>query len=162
KKQLSGLTAPVTNHPEDGAARTQLKAAIDEGVAAAGSDTTRLDKSLSALANMLKDVEAPGALRRPGPSLRYIGKKADASFLYDWIANPQHFRPTTRMPRFFGLWDHLKEDGQMADGKAPRLEPIEIRGVLAYFDSYKADQQFEPEKRPSGISNWSEEEKVAR
>src|SRR6185369_16067978 len=101
--------------------------------------------------------------RRPGPSLRFIGQKADATFLFDWIADPQHFRPTTRMPRFFGLWDHLKDGaGHMTDEKAPKLEPIEIRGVLAYFGSYQNAQKFEPEVRPSGISQWTEEERVNR
>jgi hypothetical protein len=162
-EQLTELTGPLAAHPEDPQTRTKLKATIEEGVAAAGNNATPLDKSLAALANMLKDVEAPGSLRRAGPSLRFIAKKADPVFLYDWIANPQHVRPSTRMPRFFGLWDHLKDShGEMHDGKAPRLEPIEIRGVLAYFDSYKENQRFEPEARPSGIANWSNEEKIGR
>ena len=163
QERLNGLTSPVTVRPEDAEARLRLKGTIDEGVVAAGADATRLDKSLSALANMLKDIEAPGSLRRPGPSLRFIGKKSDTTFLYDWISNPQHFRPTTRMPRFFGLWDHLKDSqGHMTDEKAPKLEPIEIRGVLAYFDSYKNDQVFEPEPRPTGIDSWTGEQTVAR
>jgi len=162
KKQLTGLTAPVTNHPEDGQARLKLKATIDEAVAAAGNDATQLDRSLSNLSNMLKDVETAGTLRRPGPSLRYIAKKADPVFLYDWIENPRHFRPTTRMPRFFGLWNHLKDAEGHMDAKAPRLEPIEIRGVLAYLESYAGDQRFEPEQRPEGIANWTSDEKVAR
>ena len=162
RDQLSSLTSPVTEHPEDSAARLRLKSTIDEGVAGVGNDATRLDRTLSVLANMLKDVETPGALRRAGPSLRFINKKADTAFLFDWIANPQHFRPGSRMPRFFGLWDHLVTAEGGPDEKAPRLEPIEIRGVLAYFDSYKDDQHFEPEQRPSGIANWTNDEKVAR
>jgi hypothetical protein len=163
KKRLAGLTAPLTAHPEDAEARTSLKTAIDEGVAAVGKEATALDRSLSVLSNMLKDVETPGSLRRAGPSLRFIAKKADTSFLYDWIANPRHFRPTTRMPRFFGLWDHLEDSaGHMHDEKAPHLEPIEIRGVLAYFESYAADQRFEPETRPSGIADWTNEERITR
>ncbi|HEY2411897.1 MAG TPA: hypothetical protein VGI40_06630 [Pirellulaceae bacterium] len=163
KKELASLTAPVVNHPEESQPRLKLKSIIDEAVAAAGTGATLLDKSLSNLSNMLKDVEAPGALRRPGPSLRFIAQKADPTFLFDWIANPQHFRPTTRMPRFFGLWDHLKDStGHMTDEKAPKLEPIEVRGILAYFGSYKDAQNFEPEPRPSGIDRWTEEERVNR
>lgn len=163
KELLGSLPRHVTDHPEDNDTRLKLKSVIDERVAGAGKDVTLLDKSLSTLANMLKDVESPGALRRPGPSLRFIGQKADSTFLYDWIADPQHFRPTTRMPRFFGLWDHLKDgSGHMGDEKAPKLEPIEIRGLLAYFDSYKAMQNFESEARPSGISQWTAEEQINR
>jgi hypothetical protein len=162
-KELASLTAPVVNHPEEPQTRLKLKSTIEEGVAAAGSEVSLLDKSLANLANMLKDVEAPGALRRPGPSLRFIGQKADPVFLFDWIADPQHFRPSTRMPRFFGLWDHLKDGvGHMTDEKAPKLEPIEVRGILAYFSSYQNAQKFEPEPRPSGIGQWTDEERVNR
>ena len=120
KEQLGSLTKQLTAHPDDDQARRELKATIEEGVAAAGKDAKALDRTLANLANMLKDVETPGSLRRPGPSLRYIAKKADATFLYDWIANPQHFRPTTRMPRFFGLWNHLTDSEGHTDTKAPR------------------------------------------
>jgi len=163
REQVAGLTHQVAAHPEDNDSRLKLKSVIEERVAAAGKDATLLDKSLVNLANMLKDVETPGTLRRPGPSLRYIAKKVDPAFVYDWIENPRHFRPTTRMPRFFGQWNHLKDAaGHMVDGKAPRLEPIEIRGILAYIDSYAGNQVFEPEPRPSGISDWTSEEKAAR
>ncbi len=163
RELLGSLPRQVTDHPEDNGARLKLKGTIDERIAAAGKEVTLLDKSLSNLSNMLKDVEAPGALRRPGPSLRFIGQKADPAFLYDWIADPQHFRPTTRMPKFFGLWGHLKDgDGHMVDEKAPKLEPVEIRGLLAYFDSYKVMQKFEPEARPTGISQWTAEEQLNR
>jgi hypothetical protein len=163
KEQLGDLPHQVAARPEDDGARLKLKSVIEERVAAAGKDATPLDKTLGNLANMLKDVEAPGTLRRPGPSLRFIAKKVDPAFVYDWIENPRHFRPTTRMPRFFGLWNHLKDgEGHMVDGKAPRLEPIEIRGILAYIDSYASNQIFEPEQRPSGISDWTEDEKIAR
>lgn len=162
REHLSGLLSPVINHPEESGPRLSLKSTIDEAVAAAGKDATKLDQSLLSLANMLKDVETPGTLRRPGPSLRFLGKKADPVFVYDWIDNPQHFRPSSRMPRFFGLWNHLQDGHGHGDEKAPRLEPIEIRGILAYIDDYSADQEFAFEKRPSGIASWTAEEKVAR
>ncbi|HVR76285.1 MAG TPA: hypothetical protein VMT52_18295, partial [Planctomycetota bacterium] len=38
-----------------------------------------------------------------GPSLLHIADKADISFIYRWIRDPTHFRPTTRMPKFFDL-----------------------------------------------------------
>ena len=57
---------------------------------------------------LLRDVETPGTQRKVGPSLRFVGNKVDAEFMYDWIRQPQHFRPTSRMPQFFGLWNHLE------------------------------------------------------
>ena len=48
----------------------------------------------------------------------------------------------------------------MDDEKAPKLEPIEIRGLLSYF-AVSRDAQ-EPEARPSGISQWTAEEQINR
>lgn len=56
---------------------------------------------------LMESHDLPGTLRKVGPSLRFVGHKLDAVFLSDWIREPSHFRPTTRMPRSFGLWDHL-------------------------------------------------------
>ncbi|HET6878623.1 MAG TPA: PDZ domain-containing protein, partial [Pirellulales bacterium] len=69
-------------------------------------DKARLTASTHKLGGMLAaDEETPGQYRKVGPSLRYVGHKVDLAFLYDWIRNPTDFRPTTKMPRFFGLWD---------------------------------------------------------
>lgn len=53
------------------------------------------------------DIDHPGPFTKRGPSLRYLNYKAGEQFLYDWIKEPKHFRPTTRMPQFFGLHKHL-------------------------------------------------------
>ena len=132
------LADRLAAHPEDAAARNRLRALLDEDAAAeAGQFGQTFTVHEHRLANMLKDIEAPGSLRKAGPSLRYVGDKLDTAFLYDWIANPQHFRESTRMPRFFGLWNHLAdESGKMHDEQAPKLEPVEIRGLIAYLTAY--------------------------
>ena len=68
------------------------------------------------------------------------------------------------MPRFFGLWDHLKNaDGQMTDPQAPQLEPIEIRGMIDLFRSRTRPIRSSSRSRgPAGIVTWTDEEKVAR
>src|SRR5207253_1318044 len=43
------------------------------------------------LSDLLKDIDAPGSLRKPGPSLRHVASKDDPLFLYDWIAEPKRF-----------------------------------------------------------------------
>ncbi len=48
-------------------------------------------------------MDTPGQLRRVGPSLRYVASKDDFDFLYSWVRKPSDFRPTTKMPQFFGL-----------------------------------------------------------
>lgn len=44
--------------------------------------------------------------RKIGPDLRHLRAKADERFVNKWLQNPKHFRPTTRMPRIFGLENH--------------------------------------------------------
>jgi cytochrome c2 len=86
--------------------------------------------ALRKLADMFKDIETPGRMRKVGPSLRHVASKVNGEFLYDWIKNPTHFRPSTKMPRFFGLYGHLEGEGRKA---AERFEPIEIRAATEYL-----------------------------
>ena len=91
------------------------------------------------LVSVLDDVETPGKLRKVGPSLRHVADKLDYDFLYSWIRKPKDFRPTTKMPQFFGLWQHLDSPSLAV---SERYEPIEIRGIVAYLLS--KSQPFEP------------------
>ena len=156
------LSTRLAAHPEDNAARGELRGILDED---AQNKTGDLGQSLTPaehrLANMLKDVEVPGTLRKVGPSLRYVGQKLDKPFLYDWLNDPTHFRPNTRMPRFFGVHEHL-QDPEDAESLhlAQKFEPIEIRGIMAYLTDYK--QNFVPIQPPEGISDWKPEEMVER
>ncbi len=83
------------------------------------------------LTPLLKAGENPGQLRKSGPALRYVKHKVDAPFLFDWIREPKHFRPTTRMPQFFGLWNHIQ--GTSSEAVAARYEPIEVLGITTYL-----------------------------
>ncbi len=102
------------------------------------------------LTGVLDDVESPGKLRKVGPSLRHVGDKLDYDFLYSWIRRPKDFRPTTKMPQFFGLRDHLDGTGLAA---SERFEPIEIRGIVAYLLS--KSQTFEQAKAAEGVDQAS-------
>lgn len=196
-RRTARLVNTLAAHPEDTIVRRELLTMLDDDarIAAENEDKplaqqqwTTFDAPILAMAGWFKDQEAPGNQRRPGPSLRYLAKKSDRQFLYDWLADPTHFRPTTRMPRFFGLWDHLKDGkGEMTDKVAPTREPIEIRGtiefLLAQSDAQWPSQDeassrrganqppvdvaalvniYEPLPRETGISEWTPEEKVAR
>jgi cytochrome c2 len=109
------------------------------------------------LATVLKDVDLPGTQRKIGPSLRHVGSKLSYDFLVSWIANPQNFRPGTRMPRFFGLWDHLDGDG-LAESR--RFEPIEIRALAEYL--LKTSQPFDYVEPPKGVKPVSELDKAGQ
>ena len=82
-----------------------------------------------------------------GPSLRHVAAKLDFGFLYSWIRKPSDFRPTTKMPQFFGLTEHL--DTKSLD-ESHRFEPIEIRGISEYL--LGKSQPFEYTARPKSVS----------
>ncbi len=123
-------------------------------------DAHRLsDHAYSALLPVLGDVEHPGEFSKPGPSLRFLGSKLDPAFAYSWIWNPQDFRPTTRMPRFLGLWDHLKADHESLE-LTKKFEPMEAY-AMAYYLRAKS-QPFDYLDPPAGISESSADERLAR
>jgi cytochrome c551/c552 len=136
---LSGVGQQLVNrlasHPEDDAARHDLLQVIqqDADTLDVAGVSILSDDSHGRIATVLADVEVPGSMRKPGPSLRYVGAKNGAAFLYDWIANPQSFRSSSRMPRFFNLHSHLP-DG-VADEAAAKFEPIELLGMVHYLKS---------------------------
>ena len=147
---VKGWITRLVDHPEDDAARHRL---YEFCHADADSENAELSAGTLQLAGVFKDVETPGSFRKVGPSLRYVASKDSFDFLYSWIRNPRDFRPSTKMPRFFGLWNHLvateklDEHGKPvldANGKpvmeeskgladAQRFEPIEVRAIANYL-----------------------------
>lgn len=146
----------VIYDPDDSYARRRLyQALVDDGQA----ETPRFTQAArEVIAPLLKDVESPGQLRKVGPSLRFVAAKLDGAFLYDWIRQPQRFRPDTRMPQFFGLWNHLADAHSLQ--LAQRLEPVEILGMVEYLRA--RSQPFTPIEHPQGITPSTTEEKIAR
>lgn len=95
------------------------------------AESPELPEVAHQLASLLKDEEAPGVMRRPGPSLRFVASKADNAFVADWIRIPKKFRESTRMPQFFNLWSHL--EGASRD-TAKKYEAVEIAGMVRYLN----------------------------
>ncbi|MEX0820060.1 MAG: hypothetical protein WD070_10730, partial [Pirellulaceae bacterium] len=148
--ELKGWTNELVEHPERDAVRRRLYEALQ---ADALADEPALSKRTHAtLVPLLKDVENAGTIRKPGPSLRYAKQKLDAEFMYDWIREPQHFRPSTRMPQFFGLWSHFPEGH---DAAAAAFEPLEILGIVSYLND--RSQDFEYLEPPEGAAEASAE-----
>ncbi len=143
----------LVQHPERDAVRHQLLQFLKED---AEAEQSELSSSTHRLTTVLADVEIPGTLRKTGPSLRYIAEKVGPTWLYDWIRDPAHFRPTTRMPRFFGHWDHLDEKERTV---AERFEPIEILGLVTYL----LDRSQTPEVvEPTGALDPTDEAAIER
>lgn len=128
---LRGDIETLIEHPDEADVRHRVRDMI---MSDNESEQPKLADATRQLASVLDDIESPGQLRKTGPSLRYVAQKLSSEFMYDWIADPTHFRPSTKMPRFFGLWNHLADDPGPRD-LAARYEPIEIRGLVEYLMS---------------------------
>lgn len=119
----------LAQHPEREAVRERLYEVLN-----ADKDATSPKFSPDTHAHLtplLKKAESPGTMRKSGPALRYVKHKVDGPFLFDWIREPKHFRPDTRMPQFFGLWNHIQ--GTPGETLAAKYEPIEILGIATYL-----------------------------
>jgi mono/diheme cytochrome c family protein len=117
----------LIQHPERTPVRQELLRFLKADM---GQEDQALLAASHAVIPALEDVETPGQLRKVGPSLRHLKHKVGETWLYDWLRDPTHFRASTRMPRFFGLWDHLDHDERAT---AERYEPIEILGIVRYL-----------------------------
>ncbi|PHR89440.1 MAG: hypothetical protein COA78_35890 [Blastopirellula sp.] len=138
--------------PELDAVRRQLNNSIKED---STSKEPVLNSGIHSLGALLKDQDTPGQFRKVGPSLRYVADKLTEDFLYDWVREPKKFRDSTRMPQFFGLWDHLGDDEE-----SQSFEPIEILGIVKYLE--KKSQPFEFLPRPADISPSTSEDESKR
>ncbi len=67
-----------------------------------------------------------GKLRKVGPSLRHVAQKTTAEFIEYWTEIPQRYRPSTKMPQFFALHDHLSAEDAAHTGD---LEAAELAGI---------------------------------
>lgn len=161
--EMIQLARQVVAQPENSATRQRLTVLIDREKAPAGDDATNsiISSEVNSLSGLLKDVETPGQLRKVGPSLRYMSSKLDGKFVFDWLRDPRHFRPSTRMPRFFELWSHLDSE-KIKNGTedAVKNEPVEILAIATYLSS--KSQAFEFETPPTGITESTSEEKIER
>jgi len=161
--EMRALAQQVAREPEVEANRKQLAEMIRAAFAPAAAategeveteesaeDAPTLTASTQAMADILgADDATPGKLRKVGPSLRYVGHKLDQDFLYSWIRNPWDFRPTTKMPRIFGLHEHLDPNNNEL-GDARKFEPVEIAALTHYL--LEKTQKFEYVEPWSGVT----------
>lgn len=118
------LAHEVVQHPEQSKPRRQLAASLQ----ARGNALGRNQSSLVTL--LATDDPLPGTMRKVGPSLRESSGKLDRTFLNAWTWQPSHFRPETRMPQFFGQYEHLAEE-TLANTR--RFEAVEVQAVNEYL-----------------------------
>jgi len=70
--------------------------------------------------------QVAGKLRKVGPSLRHIAQKTTSEFIQYWTEIPQRYRPSTKMPQFFALHDHLPD---AEASHTAGLEAAELAGI---------------------------------
>lgn len=163
----------LVHSPDADSMRHQLMRSIQQDAAeAATADPTpqpRLTMETRALGDALKDVDTPGSFRRVGPSLRHLESKVEFAWLYSWIRRPADFRPSTRMPQFFGHYEHLEAEApdytivdaqgnerQITDAQyTARFESIEIRALTEFL--LANSQPFEYVDPPQGVESPSAE-----
>lgn len=183
-KRERELALEVIEHPESIETRKLLAELIRADAEVGSSPGDKAESRLSAeshkQATMLgADDATPGSFRKVGPSLRYVAAKLDAAFLYQWVRDPTDFRPSTKMPKFFGLHDHLVPDEttnglgktvrQESQGlrDAKRFEPVEIRAVTEYLLSASEEQvrakdsPFDYLPKPEGVTEEPNAERGA-
>jgi cytochrome c551/c552 len=129
----------MRSSPDGRAARERLRDVLERD-AGAGAEA-KLSPRSHQLVSLLKDPETPGTFPKVGPSLRHAASKLGFDWTYSWLRNPQDFRPSTKMPRFFGLWDHLEGKG-LEESK--RYEPLEIRSMIHYIAAASAPFEYVP------------------
>ena len=72
------------------------------------------------------------------PELSWVGGKANADWLFDWLKNPRHYHPNTRMPSL-------------------RLTDAEARDIVAYLTPLKDDRPAPPK-----VLDLDNKEKIAK
>ncbi|HXG00142.1 MAG TPA: c-type cytochrome, partial [Bacteroidota bacterium] len=87
---------------------------------------------------MTKVRETRGTSYDIAPELTRVGSKVNADWLYDWVRNPRHFNPTTKMPNL-------------------RLTDAEARDIVAYLMTLKDDRNL-----PTHDLDLSSEEMIKR
>lgn len=153
--EIASLAHETIAHPEETKTRKLLAELLTRDAKSEkdGKPAAVLSSAAHVMATILgADDETPGRYRKVGPSLRYVAAKNDLPFLYSWIKEPGSYRPSTKMPQFFGLYDHLKPAKRKADGEieiehghpaldestaglkdAQRFEPIEVLAASKYL-----------------------------
>jgi cbb3-type cytochrome oxidase cytochrome c subunit len=88
---------------------------------------------------------------RVGPDLRRIGEKTNADWARHWIENPWSFRPSTKMPRFFGL-ENRKNDMLKIDDSENHVvrDPVEVEAIATYLFVASKLREVTPQDPPQG------------
>ena len=94
---------------------------------------------------MLSDpLNPPGSMRKVGPSLYRLTEKTNERWTRRWISSPRTFRPSTKMPHFYGLSNDAVE---LLPADQKDFPNAEIRSIVHYLflesrDYLKGEDRF--------------------
>jgi cbb3-type cytochrome oxidase cytochrome c subunit len=71
-------------------------------------------------------IQGSEGLRKTGPDLGHIAVKTNFEWATQWVADPRAYRPTTWMPKFFGLSNSSTPEDQ-------KRNRVEIDAILGYI-----------------------------
>lgn len=93
---------------------------------------------------MLSDpLNMPGTLRKVGPSLRRLSEKTTTKWVSEWIKSPRGFRPETRMPHFYGLYNSTPANLPDDQKKFPDAEIH----AISYYLMHESEKYLEGSDR---------------
>ena len=126
----SGRALPNSSRLQPDQGVRLLRLPRDSGVrrpAPIGPDL-RLEPSTEAEAARSPPIrrKSPGPCGRSARRCGHIRIRRPSEFVSYWVEDPQRFRPTTKMPKFFHLTN-------MEDPTGQRLQPVELAGITQYL-----------------------------
>lgn len=93
----------------------------------------RLEPTVEELPKYASDPNmVPGKMRKVGPSLKHVAQKTSENWIAYWTEDPQRFRPTTRMPKFFGLTN-------LQDHAGKEISKVELAGIAQFLGHQSTD-----------------------
>ncbi|MFT5327037.1 MAG: cytochrome c2, partial [Planctomycetaceae bacterium] len=93
----------------------------------------RLEPTVEELPKYASDPNmVPGKMRKVGPGLKHIAQKSGENWIAKWTEDPQRFRPTTRMPKFFGL-------SNLEDVHGSKISKVELAGIAQFLGHQSTD-----------------------
>lgn len=96
----------------------------------------RLEPTAEELPKYASDPNmVPGKMRKVGPGLKHVAQKTGANWIAYWTEDPQRFRPTTRMPKFFGL----SKLGAKEDVHGANISKVELAGIAQFLTKQSTD-----------------------
>lgn len=100
------------------------------------------------------DVSSLPNERRVGPDLTYVGSKLKPEFVQEWVFFPQKFRPSTRMPHFFGQENNVVGGAKSLDPEPVMRTETEVAAISKYL--FTVSDPWTPIEKPEGVDGDAE------